>query len=91
MKLGGLVFGSQFIKRFALCYRSVVCLSRGLGDVYKRQRVITAWNGLAVGTDFRSLARFKNSILAATGKMRMCGRADLRILERVRVKIMDLD
>jgi len=27
----------------------------------------------------------------ATGKMRMCGRADLRILERVRVKIMDLD
>ena len=29
--------------------------------------------------------------LQATGKMRMCGRADLRILERVRVKIMDLD
>ena len=28
------------------------------------ERVITAWNGLAVGTDFRSLARFKNSILA---------------------------
>jgi len=27
----------------------------------------------------------------ATGKMRMCGRADVRILERVRVKIMDLD
>ena len=27
----------------------------------------------------------------ATGKMRMCGRADLRILERVRVKIMHLD
>jgi len=26
----------------------------------------------------------------ATGKMRMCGRADLRILESVRVKIMDL-
>jgi len=26
----------------------------------------------------------------ATGKMRMCGRVDLRILERVRVKIMDL-
>jgi len=28
---------------------------------------------------------------SATGKMRMCGRADLRILERDRVKIMDLD
>jgi len=28
---------------------------------------------------------------SATGKMRMCGRADLRILEWVRVKIMDLD
>jgi len=27
----------------------------------------------------------------ATGKMRMCGRADLRILERVQVRIMDLD
>jgi len=26
----------------------------------------------------------------ATGKMRMCGHADLRILERVRVKIVDL-
>ena len=30
-------------------------------------------------------------IFMATGKMRMCGRADLRILEPVRVKIMDLD
>jgi len=29
--------------------------------------------------------------LWATGKMRMCGRADLRIFEPVRVKIMDLD
>jgi len=29
--------------------------------------------------------------VAANGKMRMCGRADLRILEQVRVKIMDLD
>ena len=28
------------------------------------ERVITAWNGLAIGTDFRSLARYKNSILA---------------------------
>jgi len=27
----------------------------------------------------------------ATGKMRMCGRADLQILERVQVKIIDLD
>jgi len=27
----------------------------------------------------------------ASGKMRMCGRADLRILEWVPVKIMDLD
>jgi len=27
----------------------------------------------------------------ATGKMRMCGRADLQILEWVQVKIMDLD
>ena len=30
------------------------------------ERVITAWNGLAIGTDFRSLARFKNSILATS-------------------------
>jgi len=28
------------------------------------ERVITVWNGLAVGTDFRSLARFNNIILA---------------------------
>jgi len=27
----------------------------------------------------------------ATGKMRMCGHADLRILELVQVRIMDLD
>ena len=32
-----------------------------------------------------------DGVVKATGKMRMCGRADLRILERVRVKIMDLD
>ena len=36
-------FARPFVKRFELCYRSVVlsilsvCLSRGLGDVYKRQ------------------------------------------------------
>jgi len=28
------------------------------------ERVISAWNGLAIGTDFRSLARLKNNILA---------------------------
>jgi len=28
------------------------------------ERAITAWNGLATGTDFRSFARFKNCILA---------------------------
>jgi len=28
------------------------------------ERVITAWKGLAIGTDFRSLARFKSTILA---------------------------
>ena len=27
----------------------------------------------------------------AIGKMRMCGRTDLQIFERIRVKIMDLD
>jgi len=34
---------------------------------------------------------WQKQLYLATGKMRMCGRADLRILERVRVKIVNLD
>jgi len=40
---------------------------------------------------FRNPHSAKYSRPTATGKMRMRGRADLRILQRVRVKIMDLD
>ena len=38
----------------------------------------------------RPTKKTENGPGGATGKMRMCGHADLWILERVRVKIMDL-
>ena len=47
-----------------LCNRADHYIIHVLDLNFFSERVITAWNGLAVGTDFRSLARFKNSILA---------------------------
>ena len=59
--------------------------------LYTQPAVCDTWPPCAAGRVYSCMENHAHGNQPASGKMRMCGRADLRILEWVPVKIMDLD